>query len=100
MSNVVEFTMNVKPGHYAEVVELYSEFACEFQLIDPSLHTVHILGDEGSGVVRGIGIFDARVAANEVNSNALFAAFNDAVAPLISGEPTRVVLDLLHGWTR
>lgn len=100
MSNVVEFTMNVKPGHCAEVVELYSIFACKFQLIDPSLRTVHILGDEGPGLVRGIGIFDTRVAANQVNSNALFAAFNDAVAPLISGEPTRVVLDLLHGWTR
>jgi quinol monooxygenase YgiN len=100
MSYVVEFTLDVKPGHYQEVVDLYSEFAHDFMAIDPHLTNVHIVGDPGQGLVRGIGIFDSQEAAAAVNSDVIFATFNDAIAPLISAPPQRVILDLIHAWNR
>jgi hypothetical protein len=42
---------------------------------------VLILGDEASGVVRGIGVFTDRDAADSVNSDPECAAFNDRVGP-------------------
>ena len=95
-----EFTLHAKPGHYAEVAQLYSSFADEFLSTHPALESVLILGDEGSGLVRGIGVFTDRPAADRVNSDPQFAAFNDAVAPLISNAPERVELELLHLFTR
>ncbi len=100
MSHVVEFTLDVKPGHYQDVVDLYSEFAHDFMAIDPHLTDVLIVGDPGQGLVRGIGIFDSQEAAEAVNSDVIFATFNDAIAPLISAPPQRVILDLLHAWNR
>lgn len=100
MSHVVEFTLEVKPGHYQDVVDLYSEFAHDFMAIDPHLISVHIVGDPGAGLVRGIGVFDTQEAAAEVNSDVIFATFNDAIEPLISAPPSRVILDLLHAWSR
>ncbi len=100
MSHVVEFTLNVKPGHYQEVVDLYSDFAHDFMTVDPHLKSVHIVGDPGAGLVRGIGVFDSEEAAAAVNSDTIFAAFNDAIEPLISAPPQRVILDLVHAWHR
>jgi hypothetical protein len=59
-----------------------------------------ILGDEGSGVVRGVGVFIDRPAADGVNSDPAFAAFNDAVAPMLASSPQRVELQLLHSFRR
>jgi quinol monooxygenase YgiN len=73
-----EFTLQAKPGHYAEVAALYSAFAADFLSDHPALESVMILGDEASGVVRGIGVFTDRPAADSVNSDPQFAAFNDA----------------------
>ena len=100
MSEVVEFTLRVKPGHYDQVVELYSDFAHDYMAINPTLNTVLIVGDAGAGTVRGIGVYDTAADAAAVNSDAIFANFNDAVAPLITGSPERVLLDLLHAWSR
>lgn len=100
MSHVVEFTLTVKPGHYQEVVDLYSDFAHNFIEMNPHLKSVHVVGDPGAGIVRGIGVFDTEKAAAEVNSDVIFATFNDAIAPLISAPPQRAILDLLHAWNR
>ena len=94
-----EFTLHAKPGHYAEVAALYSAFAADFVSDHPALETVMILGDEASGVVRGIGLFTDRPAADSVNSDPEFAAFNDAVAAMLSDSPKRVELELLHLFT-
>ena len=67
-------------------------------LITP-LETVMILGDEASGIVRGIGVFTDRPAADNVNSDPEFAAFNDAVAAMLADSPKRVELQLLHLFT-
>lgn len=91
-----EFTLQAKSGHYAEVAALYSAFAAEFLSEHPALASVMVLGDEGSGVVRGIGVFTDRPSADRVNSDPEFAAFNDAVAPLLANPPERVELELLH----
>jgi hypothetical protein len=68
-----EFTLQAKPGHYAEVAALYSAFAADFLSDHPALESVMILGDEASGVVRGIGVFTDRPAADRVNSDPEFA---------------------------
>ena len=100
MSHVAEFTLTVKPGHYQDVLDLYSDFAHDFMAVDPHLTSVHIVGDPGSGIVRGIAVFDSKEAAAAINSDAIFATFNDAIAPLISAPPQRVILDLVHAWHR
>ncbi len=81
--HVAEFTLRPKPGHYSQVAELYSSFASDFLSDHPALETVLILGDEGNGVVRGVGVFSDRPSADSVNSDPEFAAFNDAVAPML-----------------
>jgi quinol monooxygenase YgiN len=98
--HVAEFTLHVKPGHYTEVTELYSNFASDFLSDHPALESVLILGDEGSGVVRGVGVFADRPAADRVNSDPEFAAFNDSVAPMLAGPPERVELELVHLFTK
>jgi quinol monooxygenase YgiN len=94
-----QFTLQAKPGHYAEVAALYSAFAADFLSDHPALESVMILGDEASGVVRGIGVITDRSAADSVNSDPEFAAFNDAVAAMLSDTPKRVELELLHLFT-
>ena len=98
--HVAEFTLRSKPGHYTEVAELYSTFAAEFLSGHPALESVLILGDEGSGVVRGIGVFSDRPSADSVNSDPQFAAFNDAVAAMLASPPERTELELLHLFAR
>jgi len=97
---VAEFTLRSKPGHYAEVAALYSAFAAEFLSEHEALQSVLVIGDEASGVVRGVGVFTDRPAADSVNSDPQFAAFNDAVEPLLAGPPDRTELELLHLFTR
>ncbi len=97
---VSEFTLHAKAGHFDEVADLYSNFAAEFLIGHPALHTVLVLGDAGSGVVRGIGVFDDRRDADEVNSDPQFASFNDRIAPLLAIPSERVELRLLHNYTR
>jgi quinol monooxygenase YgiN len=97
--HVAEFTIHPKPGHYDEVAQIYSEFAASFMSDHPALQTVMILGDEGEGVVRGIGVFADEEQADAVNSDPEFAAFNDTIAPLVDGPSKRVELKLLHLYT-
>jgi len=97
---VVEFTLRVKPGHYAEVADLYSAFAAEFLATHEALATVLVIGDEASGLVRGIGVWADKDSADAVNSNPEFAAFNDAIAPLLAEPADRTELSLLHLFTR
>jgi len=96
MPAVIEFTMQVKPGHFDQVLEAYSAFAADFQQVVPEDRIIVIAGDRASGLIRGIGVFDSAVVAEEVNSMPFFAAFNDAVAPLLSGAPERIELELIH----
>jgi quinol monooxygenase YgiN len=98
--HVAEFTLHPKPGHFDEVAEVYSDFAAGFLSDHPALQTVLILGDEASGVVRGIGVFTDRDSADSVNSDPEFAAFNDRVGPLLASASERVELDLLHLYAR
>jgi len=100
MTEVVEFTLNVKPGHYADVLELYSSFAHTYIEVNPSLLSILVVGDEGSGIVRGIGVYGTQDEAAAINSDAFFGAFMDSIEPLIEGSPNRVLLDLVHAWQR
>jgi quinol monooxygenase YgiN len=97
---VAEFTLRSKPGHYSQVASLYSAFAAGFLANHDALESVMVVGDEGSGVVRGMGVFTDRPAADRVNSDPEFAAFNDEVAPMLAEPPERVELELLHLFTR
>jgi quinol monooxygenase YgiN len=94
--HVVEFTLHAKPGHYAEVSDLYSAFAADFLATHDALETVLVVGDEASGLVRGIGVWTTRDEADAVNSNPAFAAFNDAVEPMLASTAERIELDLVH----
>jgi quinol monooxygenase YgiN len=98
--HVAEFTLHAKPGHFDQVAEIYSEFAAGFLSDHPGLETVLILGDEAGGVVRGIGVFSDREAADSVNSDPEFASFNDRIGPLLADPSERVELDLLHLYTK
>jgi quinol monooxygenase YgiN len=98
--HVAEFTLHAKPGHFEQVAEIYSEFAAGFLSDHPALETVLILGDEASGVVRGIGVFTDQEQADAVNSDPEFASFNDTVAPLLANPSERVELQLLHSYSR
>ena len=100
MSEVVEFTLNVKPGHYSEVLALYSDFAHTYMDLNPALLNVLVVGDEGTGVVRGIAVYGDHDAAAAVNSDAFFGAFMGAIESLIEGAPNRMLLDLVHAWSR
>jgi quinol monooxygenase YgiN len=97
---VAQFTLHAKPGHYSQVADLYSTFAREFLATHEALESVLIVGDEGSGAIRGIGVFQDRLSADQVNSDPEFAAFNDAVGPLLAEPPDRVELELLHLYTK
>lgn len=97
---VAEFTLYAKPGHYKEVAEIYSEFAARFLSTHPALQSVIVVGDEGAGLVRGIGVFTDRESADAVNSDAEFATFNDAVRPLLGTPSERVELTLLHQYVK
>ena len=97
---VAEFTLHAKPGHYAEVADLYAAFVTDFLSTHPTLQSAIIVGDEASGLVRGIGVWDSREAADHVNSEPEFASFNDAMAPLLAVPAERVELELLHSFVR
>lgn len=97
---VAEFTLRCKPGHYTQVASLYSAFPAGFLANHDALESVMVVGDEGSGVVRGVGVFTDRPAADRVNSDPEFAAFNDEVTPLLAEPSQRVELELLHLFTR
>ena len=93
---VIEFSCKAKPGHYTEVSELYSAFAADFLSTHDALETVVVFGDEASGVVRGLGMYESRSAADSVNSDPMFAGFNDAIALLLAEPPQRTEYNLLH----
>ena len=98
--HVAEFTLHAKPGHFEQVAETYSEFCSEFLNDHPALETVLVVGDEASGVVRGIAVYTDREAADATNSSPEFASFNDRVAPLLASPAERVELKLLHNFSR
>jgi quinol monooxygenase YgiN len=97
---VVMFTLHAKPGHYAALADLYSAFAAGFLSSHPALESVLVVGDEASGVLRGVGIYTSKVDADRVNSDPEFAAFNDAIADMVAMPPERVELELLHLFAR
>ena len=97
---VAEFTLDAKPGHFEEVAEIYSEFCASFLSGHPALETLMVVGDEASGVVRGVGVYTDREAADATNSDPQFASFNDRVAPLLAKPADRVELKLLHHYAR
>jgi quinol monooxygenase YgiN len=98
--HAAEFTLHAKPGHFEQVAEIYSEFAASFLSDHPALQTVMVVGDEASGLVRGVGVYTDREAADEVNSDPEFASFNDRIEPLLASPPERVELALLHHYSR
>jgi quinol monooxygenase YgiN len=97
---VAEFTLHAKPGHFEQVAKIYSEFAAGFLSDHPALQTLLVLGDEASGVVRGVGVWTDREAADAVNSDPEFASFNDTIGPLLASPSERVELQLLHHYSR
>jgi quinol monooxygenase YgiN len=98
--HVAEFTLHAKPGHFDQVAEIYSGFAARFLSDHPALETVLVVGDEAEGVVRGIGVFSDREAADAVNSDPEFASFNDEIGPLLASPSERVELRLLHQYVK
>jgi quinol monooxygenase YgiN len=98
--HVAEFTLHAKPGHFDQVAEIYSRFAAEFLSEHPALQSVLVIGYEAEGVVRGIGVFSDREAADSVNSDPQFASFNDEIGPLLASPSERVELQLLHAYSR
>ena len=100
MSTVVEFSMQVKPGHYQEVLRKENAFVDAFMKSHPSLKSVIVVGDEARGVLRAIGVYDSAKVAASVNSERDFADFNTEIAPMLAGSPERVELDLLHAFNR
>ena len=97
---VAEFTLHVKPGHYTDVADLYSAFAADFLATHDALASVLVVGDEASGIVRGIGVWSDRQAADAVNSDPAFAMFNDTIGPLLAAPAERAELSLLHLYSR
>ena len=97
---VAEFILHVKPGHYTDVAELYSAFAADFLATHDVLASVLVVGDEASGIVRGIGVWTDRESADSVNSDPAFAGFNDAIGPLLAAPAERAELSLLHLYSR
>ena len=100
MSEVVEFTLHVKPGHYDEVMKLELDFLPSYLAINPNLKSVMVVGDASAGLIRAIGTYDTAAHAAAVNSDPVFARFNDQLAPYIVGAAERVRLDLIHAWNR
>jgi len=97
---VAEFTLHVKPGHFAAAANLYSAFSADFLVTHDALVSVLVVGDEASGIVRGLGVWVDRESADAVNSNPEFAAFNDAISPLLAQPADRAELSLLHLFAR
>ena len=98
--HVAEFTLHAKPGHYDEVAEIYSEFAEKFLNGHDALESVLVIGHEGEGVVRGIGVFTDEESADAVNSDPEFASFNERIEPLLASPSQRVELQLLHHYAK
>jgi quinol monooxygenase YgiN len=97
---VAEFTLHAKPGHFDKVAEIYSDFAADFLSKHPALESVLVVGDEAAGLIRGIGVYTDREAADSVNSDAQFAAFNDRIGPLLARASERIELALLHQYAK
>ncbi len=98
--HVAEFTLHAKPGHFDQVAEIYSEFAANFLSSHPALESVLVVGDEAAGLVRGIGVFTDREAADAVNSDPEFASFNDRIGALLASPSERIELQLLHQYAK
>ena len=81
-------------------MSLYSDFAHAYLEINPAFVSMLDVGDEGSGIVRGIGVYTDHAEAAAVNSDAFFGDFMDVIEPLIEGAPSRVPLDLVHAWSK
>jgi hypothetical protein len=45
-------------------------------------------------------VYSDHVEAAAVNSDVFMAAFMDAIEPMIEGAPSRVLLELVHAWTK
>jgi quinol monooxygenase YgiN len=97
---VAEFTLHVKPGHYTDVAEVYSAFVADFLATHDALESALVVGDEASGILRGIGVWEDRESADAVNSDPAFAMFNDTIGPLLAAPAERVELELLHLYAR
>ncbi len=97
---VAEFTLHAKPGHYSDVAEIYSAFAADFLATHDALVSVMVVGDEAAALLRGIGVWESREAADAVNSDPAFAVFNDTIGPLLAAPAERAELSLLHLFSR
>jgi len=97
---VTEFTLHAKPGHFEQLAEIHSQFAADFLSDHPALQAVMVVADEASGMVRGIAVYTDREAAEQVNSDPEFAAYNDRIEPLLASPPERLELQLLHHYSR
>ncbi len=75
-------------------------FAADFLSTHDALVSVMVVGEEADGTVRGIGVWEDRESAEAVNSNPAFAAFNDAINPLLAEPAERTELSLVHLFSR
>ena len=97
---LIELTLNAKPGHYSEVMGLYTDFASAFQVKVPDARLAMVTGDPASGLIRGIVMYEHSDVAKSVNSLPFFAEFIDSAVPLLSAAPTRVEHSLVHLFVR
>jgi hypothetical protein len=96
MSTVIEYTMFVKPEAYDEVMSAYIEFADAFGVDNPSEDLILVTGDRDGGVIRGIGIFESDLEAEDAVDESVFVRFRGRVAPHLTEEPIREALELVH----
>jgi hypothetical protein len=96
MSTVIEYTMFVKPEAYDEVMSAYIEFADAFGVDNPSEDLILVTGDRDGGVIRGIGIFESDLEAEDAVDESVFVRFRERVAPHLTEEPIREALELVH----
>ncbi|MEK9737512.1 MAG: hypothetical protein VW239_09345 [Candidatus Nanopelagicales bacterium] len=96
MSTVIEYTMFVRPEAYDDVLAAYIEFADEFGIANPTEDLILVTGDRDGSVIRGIGIFESDLEAEEAVDESVFVRFRELAEPHLTEEPIREALDLVH----
>jgi len=96
MSTVIEYTMFVQPESYDEVLAAYIEFADEFGNENPTEDLILVTGDRHGAVIRGIGIFESDLEAEEAVDESVFVRFRELAEPHLTEEPIREAMELVH----
>ena len=100
MSTVIEYTMFVRPESYEEVLAAYIEFADAFGQDNPREDLILVTGDRDGSVIRGIGIFESDLEAEEAVDESVFVRFRELAEPHLTEEPMREAMDLIHVYAK